>query len=142
MGLSTAPECIPGAAPQDKAAAFGLGKVWTQLRLCLQISVPAPGMELSAVPQVLLSLVQCHRCVVTGAVPQVNCHLFCPALPGFGLLGLGASGVLCFTCWVSGAVPFPSHPTWLSRPELNNSHELNRISGLLCSDCVLGKGPG
>lgn len=41
--------------------------------------------------------------------------LLCPAVPGFALLGHGASGVLCFICWLAGAVPFPSHPAWLCR---------------------------
>lgn len=108
MGLSTAPKCIPGAALQEEAAAFGLGKAWTQLRLGLhlvQVSGTALGLALGAVPGVC-----CHWCSARGVL-----SLLCPAVPGFALLGHGASGVLCFICWLAGAVPFPSHPAWLCR---------------------------
>lgn len=55
MGFSTAPKCIHGAALQEEAAAFGLGKAWTQLRLGLhlvQVSGAALGLALGAVPGV------------------------------------------------------------------------------------------
>lgn len=132
VGFSTAPECLPGAALHHQAGAFGLGKAWTQLRLCLhwmQMSVPAVGLELGAVPQVC-----CHWCSATGVLSLVLSS-------STWLWFAWTWSILCFICWVSGAVPFPSHPTWLSRPELNNSHELNRIFGLFCSDCVPEKGP-
>lgn len=79
MGFSTAPKCIHGAALQEEAAAFGLGRLghssgWA-CTWCRSVGQPW-GWH----------LVQCQGCVVTGAVPGVCCP--CSVQQYLGLLCL------------------------------------------------------
>lgn len=108
MGFSTAPKCIPGAALQSEAGAFGLGKAWTQLRLSRSGTW---GWYLCSATGVM-SLEMCCPCSV-----QQCLGLAWFGLVLFGLLGPGASCVLCSICWVS---PFPAILAG-SKPDQNNS---------------------
>lgn len=125
MGFSTAPKCIPGAALQSEAGAFGLGKAWTQLRLSRSGTW---GWYLCSATGVM-SLEMCCPC----SVQQ------CLGLAWFGFVWFAWTWSIMCSLLHLLSVSFPSHPGWLqTRPEQFQ----NRILGLLCSGCGPGKGPG